>query len=225
MEEIIPPTLKQNLVNTHLAVKSLINDIKTYDGSVEELKKLNEIGRLKLSNLRKYIDDLETYAKEQTNQSMKNEIMQHVSLQKEQLQSSLKDFQKANVECVLSIEKKSTEELFAMSDPEEVLRKRNNRNHSSLLHENSEITDHMSSISRRLAEVIAESSGALETLVRSSTNITGIRDELRSTGSIIDQSGKILNKYQQREFTDKILIIFAFAFFMACVFYVVYCRI
>ena len=65
----------------------------------------------------------------------------------------------------------------------------------------------------------------LSITVRSSTNITGIQEELKNTGTIIDQSGKILNKYQQREFTDKILIIFAFAFFMACVFYVVYCRI
>lgn len=61
--------------------------------------------------------------------------------------------------------------------------------------------------------------------VKSSTNITGIQNELKTTGSIIDQSGKILNKYRQREVTDKFLIFFAFAFFIACVLYVIYSRI
>lgn len=41
---------------------------------------------------------------------------------------------------------------------------RTTRNHASLLHENAEISDHMSSVSRQLAEVLKQSSGALETL-------------------------------------------------------------
>jgi protein transport protein SEC20 len=41
------------------------------------------------------------------------------------------------------------------------------------------------------------------------------------TGSVIDQSGKLLAKYGRREFTDKVLLLFAFAFFLACVLYIV----
>ena len=44
--------------------------------------------------------------------------------------SAVKDFQKANVESMLGIEKKNHEELFAMSNPEEVLRRRFVSSHS-----------------------------------------------------------------------------------------------
>jgi len=56
--------------------------------------------------------------------------------------------------------------------------------------------------------------------VNSSTNVQGIHDELQTTGSVITQSGKLLAKYGRREFTDKVLLLFAFIFFLACVFYI-----
>jgi len=56
--------------------------------------------------------------------------------------------------------------------------------------------------------------------VNSSTNVQGIHDELQTTGSVIIQSGKLLAKYGRREFTDKVLLLFAFIFFLACVLYV-----
>ncbi|GLV37422.1 Secretory 20 [Carabus blaptoides fortunei] len=62
-------------------------------------------------------------------------------------------------------------------------------------------------------------------LVKMSTNITdqllpimsvqGTQDELLSTSSTISQSGKLLAKYGRREFTDKLLLFFAFVFFIA----------
>ncbi|XKL63478.1 hypothetical protein PGB90_005842 [Kerria lacca] len=225
MENLIPTSLERDILNTNLSLKSLINDIKNYRGSIEELQKLNEFGRIKISKLRQLIEGLQIYAHEQTDELLKNELLTLVENEQEQLYCTLKDFQKANVECMLCIGKNNTEELFTISNPEEVLKRRNVRNNVSLLQQNTEITDHMSTVSRQLAEIMKQNSGTLETLVKSSTNITGIQEELKKTGSIIDQSGKILNKYQQREFTDKILIIFAFVFFIACVLYVIYSRI
>lgn len=108
------------------------------------------------------------------------------------LRRTLRDYQKAYVDCVLSIEKKNKEELFSMSNREKTLKRRGfvsqfrcrismlfnycywsrivyrvrfrTKNNSVLLQQNADITDHMSSVSRQLAEVIKQSTGALETL-------------------------------------------------------------
>lgn len=62
-------------------------------------------------------------------------------------------------------------------------------------------------------------------LVSSSSNVQRTQDELQDMGGVISQSGKLLSKYGRREFTDKILIFFGFAFFLACSFYVLQKRI
>ena len=54
----------------------------------------------------------------------------------------------------------------------------------------------------------------------SSSNVHGIQDELQTTGGVISQSGKLLAKYGRREFTDKVLLLFAFIFFLVCVLYI-----
>lgn len=58
----------------------------------------------------------------------------------------------------------------------------------------------------------------------SSTSVHSTRDELLTTSSVIQQSGTLLAKYGRRELTDKVLLFFAFAFFFACVLYIVHKR-
>lgn len=41
------------------------------------------------------------------------------------------------------------------------------------------------------------------------------------TSGVISQSGKLLDKYGRRDLTDKILMFFAFAFFLSCVVYII----
>nr|CAD7418663.1 unnamed protein product [Timema cristinae] len=65
----------------------------------------------------------------------------------------------------------------------------------------------------------------LKFMSNSSGNVQNTQQELLTTGSVITQSGKLLDKYGRREFTDKVLLFFAFAFFLACVVYIVQKRI
>ncbi|XP_045473925.1 vesicle transport protein SEC20-like, partial [Harmonia axyridis] len=60
-----------------------------------------------------------------------------------------------------------------------------------------------------------------DSLISSSESVYDTQEELKFTGSAITQSGKLLAKYGRREFTDKILVWFAFLFFCFCVFYIV----
>lgn len=127
---------------------------------------------------------------------------------------------------MLEIEKANKEELFAITGESE-LRQRsvgssNNRhNRTSLVSQQDNVTERMLSISRHLSETTQKSAATLETLVSSSQSVEGTRDELQNTAGTISQSGKLLKKYGRRECTDKVLLLFAFIFFIACVFYIV----
>lgn len=50
--------------------------------------------------------------------------------------------------------------------------------------------------------------------------VTGTSGELHETKSAISQSGKLLDKYSRRQFTDKLILLLGFAFFLACVLYI-----
>lgn len=132
-------------------------------------------------------------------------------------------FRKANVTSMLEIEKANREELMAITG-ESDLRQRHTstiHNRGSLVTQENNVTEKMLAISRHLSETTQKSAITLETLVASSQDVQATREELQNTAGTISQSGKLLKKYGRRECTDKILLFFAFAFFLACVFYIV----
>lgn len=131
------------------------------------------------------------------------------------------DFKKANIKSMLAIEKSNKEELLRPANEETALRQRQNRDKNSMAKMTSSVTDQLLSISRQLAETTKRSADTLDTLVTSSDNVVGTQEELKVTSGAIGQSGKLLAKYGRREFTDKMLMFFAFAFFIACAVYIV----
>lgn len=178
-----------------------------------ELETLNEAGRGKLSQLRKCIERLDDWAKDENDPHLSKDVDSH----REQFSKTLQAFRKANISTMLEIEKSDKAELFTMT-PDTELRQRNK---TSLISQQESVTERMLSISKNLADTTQKSAATLETLVHSSATVDGTNDELQSTGGNIQQSGKLLNKYGRRENTDKILLLFAFVFFLACVFYIV----
>lgn len=131
-------------------------------------------------------------------------------------------FKKANIKSMLEIEKRAKEELLRPSNGDEMaLKHRPKRDKEGLVKMNSSITDQLLSISRQLADTTKRSADTLDTLTVSSDSVIGTQEELKVTSGTISQSGKLLAKYGRREFTDKILMFFAFTFFVACVVYIV----
>lgn len=130
-------------------------------------------------------------------------------------------FKKANISAMLAIEKGAQEELLKPKTEETVLRQRQKRDKENLVKMSSNVTEQLLSISRQLADTTKRSADTLDALVTSSDTVIGSQEELKITSSTISQSGKLLAKYGRREFTDKILMFFAFVFFVACVFYIV----
>lgn len=130
-------------------------------------------------------------------------------------------FKKANIKSMLAIEKETKKELLQHSNDEMVLKHRQKRDKEGLVKMNSSITDQLLSISRQLADTTKRSADTLDALTVSSDSVIGTQEELKVTSGTISQSGKLLAKYGRREFTDKILMFFAFTFFIACVVYIV----
>ncbi|KAF2895888.1 hypothetical protein ILUMI_10284 [Ignelater luminosus] len=210
-------TLRQEITEHNLKLKAIIQDINACTGPLSELQNLNSMGRAKISAIRKYIDRFGDIAKENKDK----ELLKEVVLQREQLASTMDAFKKANIKAMLVLEKGAKEELLKPKDPETALRHRQKRNKENIVKMSSSVTDQLLSISRQLADTTQRSADTLDVLASSSDSVTGMQEELKVTSGVISQSGKLLAKYGRREFTDKILMFFAFAFFVACVFYIV----
>ncbi|KAM7359424.1 vesicle transport protein Sec20 [Cochliomyia hominivorax] len=229
IEKYTLQSIRQELIDNNLQAKAIIQDIVSYRGSIQELEALNEAGRSKLTALRKNIDRLNDWARDTGDPALSKEV----DTQREQFSKVLQAFRKANVATMLEIEKANREELMAITG-ETDLRQRHNapsggrgagaatrHNRGSLVSQENNVTEKMLAISRHLSETTQKSAITLETLVASSQNVEATRDELHNTAGTISQSGKLLKKYGRRECTDKMLLFFAFAFFLACVFYIV----
>lgn len=192
-----------------------LKDILGYRGSLQELDLLNEAGRTKLSQLRKCIEKLDDWANDENDPVLSKEVY----ILREQFSKTLQAFRKANISTMLDIEKSEKAELFAMK-PETELKKRFVHGTSSL-QQHECVTERMLSLSKNLAETTKKSATTLESLILSSATVSGTNEELESTASTIQQSGKLLNKYGRRETTDKILLLLAFIFFIFVVVYIV----
>ncbi|XP_055384922.1 vesicle transport protein SEC20 [Condylostylus longicornis] len=214
-------SIKQDIIDSNLNAKAIIQDINSFRGTLPELEALNEAGRLKLSALRKCIERLDDVSKDEGSA----ELSKEVDLHREQFSKTLQAFRKANVAAMMEIKKASREELFSLTGNSE-LRQRtemgtgSQHNRLGLVAQQDNVTEKMLSITRHLSETTQKSAATLDTLVLSSQTVEGTRSELHSTAGAISKSGKLLKKYGRRECTDKILLLFAFIFFLFVVFYI-----
>ncbi|XP_043267811.1 vesicle transport protein SEC20 [Venturia canescens] len=209
----------QEIVKNHLRVAAIIQDIQKCTGPLELLHDLNTEGREKIVDLRQSIDRLSALAETATDEKKKASLLAKVESHKGQLSIALAAFRKANIVSACVIDKLAKDELtFLPEEHQNAVRKRRDKKH--LTETSNKVTDRLLSISRHLAETTQRSADTLDTLVTSSEKVTSTKDELEHQQQAIIQSGKLLGKYGRREVTDKALLVLAFAFFLACVFYI-----
>ncbi|XP_060822183.1 vesicle transport protein SEC20 isoform X2 [Bombus pascuorum] len=187
--------IRQDIVKNHLQVTAVIQDIQQCIGPLELLNKLNAEGRANIAALKSSIDKLISLAERESSEKKKVELL-------------------------------AEEQQEMLSIPEEeqaAIRRRHDKR--NLANTSSQLSDKLLSISRHLAETTQKSADTLDTLIISSDKVTTTKDELEHQQQVIVQSGKLLGKYGRREVTDKALVTLAFAFFLACVFYILQKRI
>lgn len=211
--------IRQEIIKNHLQFVALIQDIQQCTGPLELLNELNAEGREQITALRSNIDKLATLAESKISENERTQLLAQVETYRKQLTSSLALFRKANVISACVIDKLARENLLSMSEEQQnALRRR--RDKQGLASASSQVTDKLLSISRQLAETTQKSADTLDTLLTSSDKVSSTKNELEHQQQVIVQSGKLLGKYGRREVTDKVLLVLAFVFFLACVFYI-----
>ncbi|XP_033341546.1 vesicle transport protein Sec20 [Megalopta genalis] len=218
-QELDLELIRQNIVKNHLQLTALIQDIQQCTGPLQLLNELNNEGRIKREALQSSLSKLESLIERELVEKKKAELQAEIDTYKQQYKNSLAAFCKANIFSKCMIDKISKEELLSMPEEHQAdLRRRHDRR--SLANKSSQLSDKLLSISRHLAETTQRSADALDTLITSSDKVSSTTDELEHQQQVIVQSGKLLGKYGRREVTDKVLLALAFAFFLACVFYI-----
>lgn len=127
------------------------------------LDELNAEGRAKIANLKLSIERLASIAETESNKKKRTELLSSVKSYKEQLNTSLAAFRKANVVSACVIDKLARENLLSMPEEQQnALRRR--RDKQSLTNASSQTTEKLFSISRHLAETTQRSANTLDTL-------------------------------------------------------------
>ncbi|XP_075970060.1 vesicle transport protein Sec20 [Anticarsia gemmatalis] len=209
----------KKLAKYHFQIKAVIQDILACRDSMETLNRFNEKGRTYISQLRDELESLELYGKDMGDMKYSLEL----ESQRHQLACLLKEFKEANITSMFAIEKAQRNELLkgAEGDNSNLRNRKNKVDRDGLLKMSSGVTEQLLSISRQLADTAQRSQDTLDNLVSSSSTVHGTQSELQNTASTISQSGKLLKKYGRREFTDKVIMFFAFLFFLAVCLYIV----
>ncbi|XP_023947495.1 vesicle transport protein SEC20 [Bicyclus anynana] len=211
-------TFVKNIATHQFQVKAIIQDILECRESMETLNELNEKGRSMIKLLREEIENLHAYVN-----ASDPKYRDELSSQRHLLASLLKEFKEANISSMFAIEKVQRTHLLQSENGEEsVIKNRKKKVDSDgLLNMSTGVTEQLLSISRQLAATTQRSQDTLDNLVSSSSTVHGTQSELQNTGSTIAQSSKLLKKYGRREFTDKVIMFFAFLFFLAVCLYIV----
>lgn len=232
----------QNIVRLDLAIKASIHDINASDGPVEELQRINVAARKNVQDVKRALDELETFAKERDSEDDKREIIREVESQRRQLERSISSLRRANLQCQLRIEQVARGGLMT-STPHSAseggegednggarVRHRgqaesNGKNKTAdkerMVNSVSDVTDGMMELSRKLNLQVEHSAAAVETLVSSSKKIQESHDEVQGMDGHINTSKKLLTKFERRQLTDHLLIVLALVFFYASVIYIV----
>ncbi|XP_072944360.1 vesicle transport protein SEC20 [Epargyreus clarus] len=210
----------KTLAKCHFELKAISHDILSCNNSIERLNELNELGRAAIREIREEMEKLDTYAKDARDSKYDKEL----ETQRHILAGLLRDFKEANIRRMFAIEKSQREDLFTPEEDKDGVRKRNKKgkvDSDGLLQMSTGVTEQLLSISRQLADTTQRSQDTLDSLVSSSSTVHGTQSELQNTAGSISQSSKLLNKYGRREFTDKVIMFFAFLFFLAVCLYIV----
>ncbi|GIY19820.1 hypothetical protein CEXT_468121, partial [Caerostris extrusa] len=211
--------IQQDIVKSDLHVKALVQDIRECLGPVEILNNLNMQVSENMKSMKQAIEELEILAREQDKESDKHDLLKNAEKYQKQYASNQFALRKANLATQALLDKQTKEELFERSTT--ATRKRMRADKESLSKQSSAITDNLTVIKNMMVTQVKQSEESLQTLIGSSGVVTETREELKTMGSIIHQSKTLLQKYGRREVTDKVLIVLAALFFLACVFYIV----
>lgn len=209
---------QQHVIKLDFEIKAVIQDIQGCDGPLEALEELNRDVADKIKAFKSQLEELERFANEQDQETDRTALLKDVDSYRKQLTSMQALLRKANLLSQMAIERKEKELLFEGGTE---VRRRRPANKQSAANTTIGVTENLMNLSRMMSSQVTQSEQTMETLVSSSRLVGETEEELKSMGGHIQSSHKLLTKYSRREWTDRLLILLALAFFFASVLYIV----
>jgi len=210
--------INTELTKNAVEIRQIIQDFPLCS-TFKEIDEQNGLVRGRLEGMRGNLSRLEVMARESLDLATSELVMTTVERHREQLTACQRQFRLANVKAMTALETQSSRDLFKSSGGDNPgLRQR--RDKEQMVTEYSNVTDNLTAISRQLAETVERSKLTVGNLEGTSKAVEELGDEYKMMGGVIGQSRKLITKYARREFTDKILIAFALAFFFGVVLYI-----
>lgn len=219
---------EERLVTINLRVKCLIDQFAECRTQTD-MEEVNGAIRCELERFRTALTALRGLAAAlPAGSDAQDALWTDVRSHEKHLGDCTRSFKQANLRCIAAIDRRQKEALFQSSSGASArsgggggaLRFRPSSSRPSVVRESGAVTDHLASISRKLAATVERSAATVEELVQSSQTVDDTKEEFKGMGSAIGQAKKLISKYGRRGVTDRVLILFAVAFFFACVFYV-----
>lgn len=139
---------------------------------------------------------------------------------KAQLESNFVSLKKASATARMHIENSVKNQLMSRPVVNSPQSKKGKGDKKALSQKSAGLTEDLLRVSRVFASHVKMNEAALDTLVASSATVTETQEDFKQMGSYLSQSRKLLSKYGRREFTDKVFILLALAFYFACCMYV-----
>jgi len=215
---------QEELVKLNLSIKTL-NGRFDECMSHRQMSEWNATIRQELDAFRKVLGVLRSLSNRQTDPEATKMLVGEVDNHADQMAALQAAFRQANLRCIARLDKSGRNDLMmtsveAENGATELRHRRAQMEKEDAVRQSGQATDKLASISRQLADTVERSSLTVTSLAESSQTVTETRDELTGLGSIVGQSRRLITKYARRETTDKVLILFAVAFFFAVVFYI-----
>eukprot|EP00090_Calanus_glacialis_P015971 TRINITY_DN2507_c0_g1_i1.p1 TRINITY_DN2507_c0_g1~~TRINITY_DN2507_c0_g1_i1.p1 ORF type:complete len:252 (-),score=86.55 TRINITY_DN2507_c0_g1_i1:88-843(-) len=211
--------IDNELTKNAVEIRQIIQDFPLCS-TFREIDDQNALVRGEMEVMRSNISKLELIAMEMLDLEQSQLTMSQVESHREQLASCQRQFRLANVKAMTALETQSSRDLFKNANDGGKGGLRNRKDKEQMVAEHGSITNNLMAISRQLAETVEKSKQTVSNLEGTSRTVEEVGEEHRMMGGVIGQSRKLITKYGRREFTDKVLIIFALAFFFAVVLYI-----
>lgn len=212
------PELDTALTRLEVEIRHLIQDFPLCN-TFKEVDQLNSLVRAEMDKFRERLGQLEIVALEETDLEESERLGELCSRHSSQLTACQQQFRQSNVKVMGVLERQSQQQLFNNNEfGSSKMRQR--RDKEQLVSEHGNVTQNLQAISRQLAETVERSKETVGNLEISSGRVGEVVEEHRGIQGVIGLSRRLITKYARREFTDKVLILFAFAFFCAVVLYI-----
>lgn len=207
----------QEIVKVEFEIQNNVQSIRQCQGPLSLLNDLNLKVKQKINSLRQKVEVLEQVAFEQDKESDRLAILTAMQHHRKELQSLQASIRKANVASMAIIDKSEKEELFGGQASSVRNRTFNKEN---LAKTASNITQDLMSIARMMDGQVKQSEADMQILAQSSSQVKDTQEEYKGLSGVIQTSKNLLNKYNRREVTDRLLIFFGLVLFFSTVLYI-----